>query len=330
MKKIIIFYIIFLQVLNLFSQFSPPAGQIGSTAIYKDSSIIIGWATHCQIYRGYQDISDQSLGLVTIGDSSMVLGKAGENGVVSLGDGGSAIISFLNPIKDGPGWDFAVFENGFSDTFLELAFVEVSSDGINFYRFPATSLTQDSVQVDGFGGLDATKIDNLAGKFKANYGTPFDLNQLKNIQGLDLNSVSHIRIIDVIGCITEEYATYDIHGHKINDPWNTPYASGGFDLDAVGVINSATSSQFYMNYDKFSVYPIPANDYLIVELESQEEFVYTLNIFSPSGEQVESKLGNTYNSFEIIDVSEFPNGLYFMKITGENLNFIKKIIVNHE
>ncbi len=34
-----------------------------------------------------------------------------------------------------------MFENGFADAFLELAFVEVSSNGIDFARFPAVSLT---------------------------------------------------------------------------------------------------------------------------------------------------------------------------------------------
>ena len=36
-----------------------------------------------------------------------------------VGDGGSAILTFDTPIANGPGFDFAVFENGFSDTFLE-------------------------------------------------------------------------------------------------------------------------------------------------------------------------------------------------------------------
>ena len=83
-------------------------------------------------------------------------------------------MQFSTPIFDGANWDFAVFENGFSDTFLELAYVEVSSDGINYFQFPCTSYTQDTLQIGGFGSVDATKIDNLAGKYRAHYGTPFD------------------------------------------------------------------------------------------------------------------------------------------------------------
>ena len=44
---------------------------------------------------------------------------------------------------NGNSWDFCVFENAFNDSFLELGFVEVSSNGNDFYRFPSTSFTQD-------------------------------------------------------------------------------------------------------------------------------------------------------------------------------------------
>ena len=46
---------------------------------------------------------------------------------------------------NGNSWDFCVFENAFNDSFLELGFVEVSSNGNDFYRFPSTSFTQDSL-----------------------------------------------------------------------------------------------------------------------------------------------------------------------------------------
>ena len=49
------------------------------------------------------------------------------------GDAGVAVMTFECPIADGPGYDFAVFENGFAPNpsepnimFLELAFVEAA------------------------------------------------------------------------------------------------------------------------------------------------------------------------------------------------------------
>ena len=84
---------------------------------------------------------------------------------------------FDPPIENGDGFDFVVFENSFSDNFLELAWVEVSSNGIDFIRFENFSLTPS--QVSPFGFIDPTNINGLAGKYKQGFGTPFDLQSLK-------------------------------------------------------------------------------------------------------------------------------------------------------
>ena len=211
----------------LFAQFAPRAGEPGSTAIHKDSLIFTSWAISAQLNRGYQDISDTSLGKITVGTEASVLGKAGENGVVSLGDGGSIVLEFNPPIQDGAGVDFAVFENGFfykdSLDFLELAFVEVSSDGIHFFRFPAQSFTQSVIQVDTFDGLDARKINNLAGKYAYGFGTPFDLADLTDNPELNKDNIQFVRMVDVIGSIDSQFVCRDKNENAINDPWPTPF-----------------------------------------------------------------------------------------------------------
>lgn len=224
--------------------YPPPAGQAGSTAIYTDSSIIKSWATGIELYRGWVQISDTSVyyngsNKATFAYPSIALGKAQESSydVVSLGDGGVATLTFDRPIVNGQGADFTVFENGFSDTFLELAFVEVSSDGERFVRFPAVSLTPTTEQVGGFGALDATNLYNFAGNYRQGYGTPFDLEEIKDSSNIDLNNIRFVRVVDVVGNIETAYATYDSQGNKVNDPWPTPFHSCGFDLDGIGVIN---------------------------------------------------------------------------------------------
>ena len=72
----------------------------------------------------------------------------------------------------------------------------------------------------------------------ANYGTPFDLQELADTPGLDVNNITYVRIIDVVGSLDSQYASHDLKGHRVNDPWPTPFASCGFDLDAVGAINA--------------------------------------------------------------------------------------------
>lgn len=242
MKAVFTFFVALIS-LEALAQYPAQAGQPGSAALHKDSTAIVAWAQGCTLERGFMNVANPSLGKTTVGDETMCTGKAGTNGVASLGDGGTATLTFATPIVNGAGPDFAVFENGFLYAFdstlayLELAFVEVSSDGVHFVRFPSASLTDTIVQLDPYGTLDASKINNLAGKYVFPYGTPFDLEELKNEPLLDVNHITHVRVVDVTGSVNTLYAQRDVSGRIINDPWPTDFPNGGFDLDAVAVIN---------------------------------------------------------------------------------------------
>lgn len=199
---------IILMVICLFPLTDAKAGPYSEAGIHKDDVAFTAWATGVTVERGFVDINNPELGYASYGEPNNALHKAEGTAedVVSLGDGGIAILTFDNMITNGDGYDFAVFENGFDITsggaFLELAFVEVSSDGINFFGFDNVSLTPTNKQVDGFGALDSTNIHNLAGKHLLEYGTAFDLEELKDVNDLlDVNSVTHIRIIDVVGFV---------------------------------------------------------------------------------------------------------------------------------
>lgn len=209
------------------------------------------WATEIELVRGPIDIADTrepqfyptwGTESSATGPADALSGDSGDGGdpfpVVSLGDGGTATLTFSEPIADIPGLDFAVFENAFSPTFLELAHVEVSSDGIHFFRFPSISLTQTANQLGGYGTLDPTNLYNLAGKAPGGSGTPFDLAQLrKHHPVLDINRITHVRVIDVVGSLSVAHRTLDSVGNPINDPYPTDHEYGGFDLDAVGAFS---------------------------------------------------------------------------------------------
>jgi hypothetical protein len=224
--------------------FAPAAGRLDSEAMAKDSSAFQLWGSGLEVSRGFVNISDPSeedLGSnkASFGRVAFALGQASGNTaeVISLGDGGRATYTFDAPLVDGPGWDFAVFENAFIDTYLELAFVEVSSDGLHYFRFPAVSLTDDTQQIGPFGALDPTNIDQLAGKYRVGFGTPFDLAVLPEHPLLDKTSIRFLRIIDVVGSIDPAWGNPDSQGNMINDLFPTPFASGGFDVEALGLIN---------------------------------------------------------------------------------------------
>lgn len=222
--------------LPLLAQYAPAAGLPGSDAVAAGDASLLAWAETVSVMRGPQQAGGMSSAPASVGQEIDALGPP-DAVALSLGDGGIATISLAVPLRDGPGWDLAVFENGFAaggGYFLELAFVEVSSDGVRFVRFPAHSLTDSSRQVGTFDLLQPEKIHNLAGKYIAGYGTPFDLADLADSSGLDRGRITHIRIVDVVGSLRDSLASYDSGGRAINDPWPTPFPSGGFDLDAVG------------------------------------------------------------------------------------------------
>ena len=220
--------------------YAPPAGQAGSEAYAASSEQFVGWATEVlDLTRGPMDIASPENGLASYGSGTNALGESGANGVVSLGDGGSITLGFDFALYDGEGDDFAVFENGFSATFLEFAFVEVSSDGVNFFRFEAdyAPASENPSQIGGFGSVDTTEYNNLAGKYAAGYGTGFDLYELVDVDGLDINNIVAIRLVDVVGSLDPLLGSTDADGDYINDPYSTPFASSGFDLDAIGVMH---------------------------------------------------------------------------------------------
>ena len=248
-----------------FAQFSPIIGEEGCIAIPKDSPLIVSWAEQVEVERGWVNIADTTLGKVTFGEIDFCFG-APNPAVLSLGDGGFATLFFEQNLFDGEGYDFAVFENAFDAYFLELAFVEVSSNGEDFFRFESRSLTQTEIQMGPFDLLATEQIHNLAGKYPAQWGTPFDLSELDIHPELNVNAISHIRIVDVVGSIDPLYANTDSYGRIINEPWPTAYASGGFDLDAIGVIHQNPLS--IKEYSELLIYPNPVNIQSSLRLKS--------------------------------------------------------------
>ena len=322
MKKILSIFLVILPILSV-AQFAPPAGQEGSTAINADSTIFVAWATGCVVERGPMRIDRPEAGLASYGLPEEALGKADDTLVVSLGDGGNAVLTFASPICNQPGPDFAVFENPLRwaiDTtlyFLELAFVEVSSDGENYFRFPAISNIPTETQVGSFACSDPRLVHNLAGKYAPHYGTPFDLDELEDHKLLDKNKITHLRVVDVVGSIKPEYATYDSQDHIINDPWPTPFESCGFDLDAVGVIHdlahcSVTSYQTPV----VDLSPNPVRNMFRVSGDN----VQSVSVFSLTGQLL------CYAQDSSVDVSDLEAGMYLVYVVADGKSLTVKMI----
>lgn len=212
--------------------------------VHKDSSDLVAWAT------GWADYAPGPGLDATWKTPDLTLGKAAADAydVASLGPGGSITLTFARPIRNGEGWDFAVFENGLvsgESYFLELAYVEVSTNGLDFVRFDNVSLTPSPVGT--YGTLDYTLIHNLAGKYPQPYGTPFDLADLAHkieVQTgvVDLERVFYVRVVDIVGdgSCSESRPPGWGDNRPVYDPFPT-FGSAGFDLDAVGVRHEGAS-----------------------------------------------------------------------------------------
>ncbi len=301
------------------AQFAPQAGLPGSTAMYKDSTAFVDWASNCLINRGWVNIADTTLGKTSAGDPSNAFGKADGN-IVSLGDAGEAVFFFENPIINGPGFDFAIFENGFLSPFdsnlayLELAQVEVSNDGFTFFKFAPICENDTTLQIGGAGDyMDARHINNLAGKYVSGYGTPFELSELSTQSGLNINDIHYIKVKDIVGSLDETNCVRDANSHKINDPYPTPFPTGGFDLDAIGIIHqkfpTGFSSETKDNINLF--YPNPTKG--ILHCKSLKEINEAI-IYSFEGKQL-IRQSNLYGD---LDISTLSNGQYVLTVLFKN------------
>ena len=331
MKRFLVIIMMVMVPGFVMAQFAPAQDKPGTTAMHADSSAFVAWATGCVAEPGPMNITNPSAGLAGQGwPASNVIGyPEGTYGVTCLGDGGKATVTFASPICNRPGPDFAVFENGFANAgntdmwFLELGFVEVSSDGENFFRFPAITYVQTDTQLGGMACIDPAQIHNFASKYGAMYGTPFDLDEVQDNPLLDKNNITHVRIIDVIGNIDPEYCTYDSEGHPVNDPWPTPFASCGMDLDAVGVIHDIehfpNPPQGVEENDDMtiSVYPNPAHDKLFVNAAN----IQRIDLYTVTGQMV---LSSTESE---INVSGLESGVYFVRINCGEKMFTERVII---
>ena len=244
-----------------FSGHSNDPGRPDSSIHFTDPAIS-AWATSVVNYSPAPGVN------LEFQDTSNVLGPADATttqfpnvSTVSLGDldqtqisagaaPGSITLATQQPVSDRSGPDFAVFENSFDGTFAgdaslvfgEMAYVEVSSDGVTFARFSSLYTNLETELNTSFGRdfafFDPTNVNNLAGKHLAGWGTPFDLADLLGDAAIiasevDLSNISFIRLIDVPG--SGDF--FDALGNPIFDSW-VSQQSGGLDLDAIGFLST--------------------------------------------------------------------------------------------
>jgi hypothetical protein len=130
-----------------------------------------------------------------------------------------------------------------------------------------------------------------------------------------------VRVIDVVGTISTGFST-DSQGHKINDPYPTVFPSGGFDLDAIAVINENTFLGHKENdIISYNIYPNPSKGITNINTNSD----CTVDIITINGQLI-----NHYTLFknEEIQLTNLKNGLYLIYFNTGEKTFINKLVVN--
>ena len=185
-------------------------------------------------------------------DPARALGApGGPTDVHSLGIGGSLTLGFPVVIVDGPGADLLVTENPFrsasqpDQTFAEVFFVEVSSDGVVFARVP-TRYRGPQVDPGPFSFVSAGWYEGFGGVLPTNATSGGSIDPLDPVRAggdaidlatlltdplvlsgaVDLQNITAVRLVDVrTGVDTDSV------GVLVRDP-----GSGSADIDAVGVL----------------------------------------------------------------------------------------------
>lgn len=234
------------------------AGNIDATPATRSFTVEVGGTEPNRFATSVIELNFGANHHTSYADSNKALGGPrglgnvmGSIHVLSLGRNGDITLGFDITITNGPGKDFIVFENSFyindlpGKVYAELMYVEVSTDGANFARFPSISNTSnpgsiypnDVINLAGVWPVYANVDTNNIDPFNANVagGDAFDLQSLNSnplVQSglVDLQNINYVRLIDILG----DGSNLDSQGNPIYDPIDL---DNGADLDAVAVIN---------------------------------------------------------------------------------------------
>jgi hypothetical protein len=285
---------------------------------------------------------------------------------LSLGAQGEATFGFADAIRDGEGADFIVFENAFEllaapaftdptgNSFAEVCFVEVSTNGIDFVRFP-TSYSGPNAAHPVFGGSAIGAFDGFAGSGPVYAdvgaggisplnaalagGDAMDLADLAGealvLSGLvDLQNINFVRLIDVL-----EGTQVDSLGRTIWDDRGNDVLDSA-DIDAICILNAASEASALQPTLSIEV---DAANFLVVTLGDPQglgaidpaSFVTSVNyksfpvadflsVFTVSAVSPQELTFTSIAPVTILPM-EFVFGVYFENLSGKRVSLTRAV-----
>jgi len=267
---------------------APVGGRIAATADYVwDGTVLPGSnqmqatytlnGTAFQVYTKFQAVGDPFADAVVsysigtfggFGASSLpgiVTGPPKGGGlfqggldVFSLGFGGSITLAFVdNVIVDGPGPDFAVFENAFlvfdpatlviERPFADPGIVSVSQDGVHWYQFPCSLVVDAPHKIFYPGCAGVYPVLSNANDPSTPHASIPTQGTLADLIGASVSpppapgGAGGDRFdLAQLGLTWARYVRIDDANFLTGDPYGSTNA--GFDLDAIAAIHSAPAT----------------------------------------------------------------------------------------
>jgi len=108
---------------------------------------------------------------------------------------------------------------------------------------------------------------------------------------------------------------------------NTGYAAGMFGT----ILKTTNGGDVYIDEAKllllpFTVFPNPASSAITIDWSNAKPGNYSINIFDVSGKQLMQDYLPDQSSLTI-DISRFPKGIYFVRLSSNEGTGVKKIVV---
>ncbi len=102
----------------------------------------------------------------------------------------------------------------------------------------------------------------------------------------------------------------------------------GQDIYETTVNITITSLENPNEWDEVSIFPNPTNDFVRIDFGKKLDNESSIELINSLGQTVFSKKINRQTQVEEVNVSNFPNGIYFIKIKNEQSEMVRRIMVN--
>ncbi len=198
-----------------------------------------------------------------------------------------------------------------------------------------TGSTAPTVLNIPYGGLLNVELNSFTGeaveyKSQLNWSTTTETNNdhFAIEHSLDGNDFNPIGMIQGVGTTTEEQHYEFLHARPANGQINY-YRLKIVDTDGAYTYSATISIDIKQKSPHpITIFPIPANDIVTIDIRADEPTAYQIQISDSSGKVISSNKSLIKTGFNQIEIqtASWPNGIYIVHLTSTSEKFVRQII----